>query len=80
MIEDIIQQLSKYRKRKEGKKRGGKRGGRKEGGKRKESQRIFISLAIEECRLKLFAFMTMTIVLIINDGENVGKEEVFISE
>lgn len=35
MIEDIIQPLSKYRKRKEGKKRGGKRGGRKEGGKRK---------------------------------------------
>ena len=24
--------------------------------------------------------MTMTIVFIINDGENVGKEEVFISE
>lgn len=57
---------------------------REEEGKREErgnnQKGILTSLAIKECRLWLFAFMNMTIVFMINEDENVGKEEVFISE
>ena len=80
--EDIIRPLLKYRKKnrrkEERKKRRRKERGRERGNNHKG---CLASLAIKECRLKFLAIMTMTIIIIIiNGGEYVGKEEMFIYE